>query len=264
MSRAALPVALVASALLAACGDRAGNATGAVANTPVSVTAIAAVQRDLPITLDATGTVVPQTSVEVRPQLTTVVTAVHVKEGQFVCAGELLFTLDTRADEANVARLRAQTAKDDASLADAQRQLERSRELLVQKFVSQGAVDTNQSLVDAQAALVASDKAAVEAAQVAVAYGRVTAPSAGRVGVVAIYPGSAVQANQTALLTITQLDPIDIAFNVPQRHLGDVLDALKTGSAPVNAELPEGKGAATGKLVNSSTTRWTPVPAPSR
>jgi len=248
--------ALLAAALATGCGDRPAQpakAQGASSDPPISVTATVVRQRDLPITLEATGTVVPVSSVEVRPQVTAVVTAVHVKEGQFVRAGELLFTLDTRSDEANVARLRAQMAKDEAALADAQRQLARSRELLEQKFVSQGAVDTNQSLVDAQAALVASDKAAVDAARVTLAYGRVTAPSGGRVGAITVYPGTAVKENDTTLVTITQLDPIDVAFSVPQRHLGDVLGALKSGGAPVSAALPEGNnagsGAVTGRLV---------------
>ena len=172
-----------------------------------------------------------------------------MREGQFVNKGDLLFTLDTRTDEANVARLRAQMARDEAALADARRQLTRSRELLEQKFVSQGAVDTNQSQVDAQTALVASDRAAVEAARVSLAYGRVVAPSAGRVGAVTVYPGTAVQANQTTLVTITQLDPIDVAFSVPQRHLADVLAALKQGGAVVTAALPEGGSSVTGRLI---------------
>jgi len=250
--------ALMCLGLLAGCGKTGPAATTtatksastatSTAGPPISVTTVAARQRDLPVELEATGTVVPVTSVEVRPQVTSAITAVHVKEGQFVRAGDLLFTLDSRADEANVARLRAQMSKDEAALADAQRQLTRSRDLLAQKFVSQGAVDTNQSLVDAQAALVAADRAAIDAARVALAYGRVTAPSAGRVGAVVVYPGSSVQANQTTLVTITQLDPIDVSFNVPQRDLGDVLAALKEGGAVVTAALPESRSTVSGRL----------------
>ncbi|HJW52677.1 MAG TPA: efflux RND transporter periplasmic adaptor subunit [Burkholderiaceae bacterium] len=248
-------IALLGAALLTACGEspqaetKATKAGATAAAGAISVTSAPALRRDLPIQLEGTGAVVPVTSVDVKPQLTTVVTAVHVREGQFVNKGDLLFTLDTRTDEANVARLRAQMARDQASLADAQRQLARSRDLLAQKFVSQGAVDTNQSQVDAQAALVESDRAAVDSARVSLAYGRVSAPSAGRVGAVTVYPGTAVQANQTTLVTITQLDPIDVAFSVPQRHLGDVLAALKQGGAVVTAALPEGNSSVAGRLL---------------
>ena len=247
--------ALACTLLLAGCGDKVAPAKGEQARAAdksagpaISVTATNAIQRDVPVQLEATGSVVPVTSVDVKPQLTGVVTAVHVKEGQFVAKGAPLFTLDTRADDANVARLQAQMQRDQASLADARRQLTRSQELLAQKFISQGAVDTAQSQVDAQAALVTSDKAAIDAARVNVAYGRVTAASAGRVGVVNIYPGTAVQANQTTLVTITQLDPIDVAFSVPQRNLADVLAALKQGGAVVTAALPEGNSTVTGRL----------------
>lgn len=242
------------AAMLAACADKAApEPTGArpasapagvsgpaaaASGPPVSVSTVVARQRDLPLTLEATGTVVPVASVEVRPQLTSVVTQVHVREGQFVRAGQPLFTLDTRTDEARVAQARAQVAKDHAALADAQRQLTRSRELLAQGFISQGAVDSAQALADTQAALVAADKAALDAARVALAYGQVKAPSAGRVGAITVYPGTSVQANTTTLLTITQLDPIDVAFSVPQRHLPDVLAALPAG-APVKAGLPD-------------------------
>jgi RND family efflux transporter MFP subunit len=193
----------------------------------------------MPVLLTATGTVTSLASVDVRPQVNSVISKVHIREGQFVKAGDLLFTLDSRADEANVAKAQAQVARDEAALADARRQLTRSRELLAQDFISQGAVDAIQAQVDAQAALVASDRAAVAGARVGLSYARVTAPSAGRAGIISVYPGSSVQANLTTLVTITQLDPIAVAFSLPQRHLNDALDALPGGGAAVDAALPD-------------------------
>jgi RND family efflux transporter MFP subunit len=226
-----------------------GSAPALAASAPsVGVSTVRAQTRDVPVQVMTTGTVTSLSTVDVRPQTTSVVTRVHIREGQFVRAGELLFTLDSRVDEANLAKARAQRAKDEAALADARRQLERSRELLAQNFVSQGAVDVNQTLVASQSAAVAADLAAVDAAQVAVSYGRVVAPAPGRVGSIAVYAGSGVQANQTSLLTITQLDPIAVAFSLPQRHLADALAALKDGGAPVTATLPEGAGVVQGRL----------------
>ncbi|WP_374565359.1 efflux RND transporter periplasmic adaptor subunit [Ideonella sp.] len=245
------------AATLSACNkgtgaDGAAPAASGPANAasapPVGVTTVTAVQRDLAVELTATGTVAPLSSVDMRPQLTSVVSKVHIREGQFVKAGELLFTLDSRTDEAKVAQAQAQVARDQAALADAQRQLTRSRELLAQNFISQGAVDANQATVDAQTALVASDRAALAAARVALGYARVTAPSAGRAGTINVYPGSAVQANTTTLVTITQLDPIAVAFSLPQRHLADALAALPGGGAPVSATLPEGASKLEGRL----------------
>ena len=235
--------------MAASTAQTAASAPGTTASAPpVGVTTVRAQQRDLPVLVTATGTVAPMSSVEIRPQATSVITKVHIREGQFVRAGDLLFTLDARTDEANVARARAQLAKDEAGMADAQRQLTRSRELLAQNFVSQGALDANQAQVESQAALMAADRAALDAARVALSNARVAAPSGGRVGAIAVYPGSSVQANQTTLVTITQLDPIGVAFSLPQRHLADALDALQGGGATVTATLPEGAGTLTGRL----------------
>jgi RND family efflux transporter MFP subunit len=204
--------------------------------------------RDLPVLLEATGTVAPVSNIDVKPQVSSVITQVLIKEGQFVRAGQPMFVLDARADEANVAKLRAQQAKDEAALADARRQLARSKELLAQNFISQGALDSTQTLVDSQLAAVAADRAAVDAARVALNYARINAPASGRVGSVTLYAGSTVQANQTTLVTITQLDPIDVSFSLPQRHLADALAALNEGGASVSATLPENAGTLTGKL----------------
>ena len=228
-----------ASAAAAASGGAAAGPAAAASAPPVGVTTVRALVRDLPVLISATGTVAPLSSVDVRPQTTSLITKVHVKEGQFVKAGEVLFTLDTRADEANVAKARAQLAKDEAALADAQRQLKRSQELLAQNFISQGALDTNQTNVQSQSAAVAADKAALDAAKLGLSYTRITAPGSGRLGAINVFAGSSVQANVTTLVSITQLDPIAVAFSLPQRHLADALAALKDGGAAVSATPPE-------------------------
>ena len=206
---------------------------------PVSVTTARAQQKDLAIVLQTTGVVSPLSSIDIRSQVSSVITKVHISEGQFVRKGDVLFTLDSRADQANLAKANAQLSKDLASLADAGRQLARSKQLLAQNFVSQGAVDTAQASVDAQTAAVAADRAAIDAARVPLSYARIVAPSSGRVGLIPMFAGSAVQANQTPLVTITQLDPIAVTFNLPQRNLQDVLAILKKGDGKVRAVLPE-------------------------
>jgi len=249
----------LAAASLIGCGgkaDSAGPATPASApataapgaGPAITVSTARALKRDLRVLLEAAGTVTPLTSVDVRSQVTSIVSKVHIKDGQFVKAGELLFTLDARTDEANVAKAQAQLTKDNAALADAQRQWARSQQLLAQNFISQGAVDTTRAQVDSQLAAVAADQAAIDAARVALSYSRITAPNAGRAGIVAVSAGNAVQANLTPLVTITQLDPIAVAFSIPQRNLGDALGALKNGGAEVTAELGDNGGRFTGRL----------------
>lgn len=223
-------------------------AAGKGGDAPVSVTTVVAASRDWPQQLAASGTVTALNTVDIRPQVASVIAKVHIAEGQFVKAGELLFTLDSRADEANLAKAQAQLERDQAALADAERQLARSRDLLAQKFVSQSAVDTNLTLVDGQRAAVNADRAAIAAARVALSYSRIVAPSAGRAGAIDVYAGSYVQPSGAPLVTITQLDPIAVAFTLPQRDLPDVLAALKSGHAPVRATLPDARGVLEGKL----------------
>ncbi len=241
------------SAATASSAASAASGPGAGASAPaVNVTTFTAQRRDWPVLLSASGTVTPLNTVEIRPQVSSAVTKVNIKEGQFVKAGELLFTLDSRADEANLAKAQAQLERDQAALADAQRQLARSRDLLNQNFVSQSAVDTNLTLVASQQAAVNADRAALASARVSLSYNRIVAPSAGRAGAINVFAGSYVQPTSAPLVTITQLDPIAVSFTLPQRNLPDVLAALKAGNAPVKAELPDAAArnvaAATGRL----------------
>jgi RND family efflux transporter MFP subunit len=263
-------ICLFIAASLTACSDKSEKTTVAATNTtttaapnatqpaapalaqtqtpPVTITTVLAQKRVLPVLLNATGTVTPLSSVDVRSQVTSVVSQVHFKEGQFIKAGDLLFTLDARVDQANVSKAMAQLSKDNASLADAQRQLMRSKELLAKNFISQGAVDTSQTLVDTQNALIAADRAAIDAAKVGLSFARIVAPNSGRAGLVNVFTGSTVVANQTSLVTITQLDPMTVNFNLPQRNLSDVLAAMKAGATDVTAALPENGGSYKGQL----------------
>jgi RND family efflux transporter MFP subunit len=215
---------------------------------PVTVTTVRAQKRDFAVTLQGNGIVSALTSVDLRSQVTSTVVKLHFSEGQFVKAGQLLFTLDSRADEANLAKAGAQLVKDQASLADAKRQLERARQLFAQNFISQGAVDTAQTLVESAAASTVADQAAIDAARVTLSFDRIAAPLSGRAGAVNVSTGSLVQANTTPLVTITQLDPIGVTFGIPQRNLPDALSALKGGGAAVTAKLADGGGSYQGRL----------------
>lgn len=237
----------------------AASAPAAAASAPlpaVTVTTVKAQKRDFPVNLQGNGIVTPLTSVDLRSQVTSTVAKVHFADGQFVRAGQLLFTLDERTDEANLAKARAQLVKDQASLADAKRQFERAKQLFTENFISQGAVDTAQTLMESAAASTVADQAAVDASKVSLSFDRISAPISGRVGAVNVSTGSLVQANTTSLVTITQLDPIAIAFSIPQRNLPDALAALKGRGAAVVAKLADGGGSFKGKLqfVDSSIT----------
>ena len=232
----------------ASAAPATASASAGAAGPPVSVTTVAVQKRDVEVMLEATGTVSALNSVDIRPQVASVIQKVHIREGQFVTAGQLLFTLDARSDEVNLAKARAQLAKDQAALADAERQLARSKDLFAQNFISQSAVDTTQTLVDSQRAVVASSRTAIDAAQVGLSYSRIKAPSAGRAGAINVFAGSYVQPSSPPLVTITQLDPIAVSFTLPQRNIGDALATMRGGGGKVIAVLPERGATLAGKL----------------
>jgi len=211
-------------------GDRsaAKDAKSANAGPPAALVTLATAEKqDVPVTVQVNGSVVSLNSVDLRPQVTNTVSAVHVKEGQFVKEGQLLFTLDDRNDQANLARARAQQQKDEATMADLERQYKRSQDLVAQNFIAKSAADATLSQLQAQRAAVAADRAAVQSAQVALGYATLRAPIAGRIGAVNIYPGTLVQPT-LSLVTITQLDPIAVSFPVPEGNLQDLLAAART------------------------------------
>ena len=244
--RTAAPDPAAGTAGLAAVAGAGPASAGAASTPPVSVTLVRAEARDFTVALDASGTVTALSSVDVKPQVSAQVLAVHVKEGQFVQRGQALFTLDARIDQANLKKAEAQLQRDEAALVDAKRQLARSQDLLRQDFVSQGAVDTSLATVDGQQAVVAADRAAVDAVKVQLSYSRISAPGAGRVGPIAVFVGSSVSPTGAAMLNITQIDPVAVAFNLPQRNLPDALKALAAGPGEVTALLPDSPAAGPG------------------
>lgn len=229
-------------------GDAAGQDKGQ--GQVVAVSLAVARLMDVPVRVEANGYVSSLNSVDVRPQVTNVIAKVHIKEGQFVKEGELLFSLDDRADRVNLQKAQAQLAKDRATLADLERQLGRSRELQAKGFVSQSATDSVQSQVEAQRAALLADQAAVDAAQVALGYDTIRAPSSGRAGAISVFPGSLVQAAATApaLVTIAQLDPIAVTFTLPESELDGLLAAQKAGDVKVTARLSSADTAIEGKV----------------
>lgn len=195
------------------------------------VTAVVA-QSDVPVRLTANGTVSAQQTVVVRPQLSAVIKAVHIKEGQFVQKGETLFSLDARTEDANLSKTEGQLAKTRADLRNAERNLERQRELYRQNFISQAALDVAENQADAMRGQLEVDQATVQANLVARGFSVITAPIAGRTGAISVYQGSLVQPTD-ALVSITQIDPINVNFTLPEREFVPLQQARAKGEVPV-------------------------------
>lgn len=216
---------------------------------PVVVVTAQAETRNVPVRLTANGVVTALQSVDIRSQVTSTVQQVHIREGQFVKQGDLLFSLDSRTEEANVKKALAQVEKDRADLSTAQRNLARNREIFQQKFISQAALDTVENQVNTLTGQLAIDQAAVEAAKVARAFTEIRAPFAGRTGIINVRAGSLVQPAQASaassttgattgalpLVTITQVDPIQVAFTLPEKELPGLQEALRGGAVMATA-----------------------------
>ncbi|MBI5258445.1 MAG: efflux RND transporter periplasmic adaptor subunit [Burkholderiales bacterium] len=245
---------------LAGCQRGAGNApsdaapgTAPGASAPRAVQTVSvftAQQRDVPVTVEAAGTVVALESVDLRPQVAGTVAEVLVRDGQFVQRGQPLFRLDDRADRANLERARAQLQRDQATLADLTRQWQRAQELRAQNFIAQSAADTVLATLEAQKAAVAADQASARSAEVALSYSTLQAPFGGRIGAIAVNRGSAVQPNGAALVNISRIDPIGVQFSVPESQLSAL---LRAAGPPAGA-----KAAASAPVVSIS------IPAPER
>jgi RND family efflux transporter MFP subunit len=233
-----VPIAIFAFAAALAYWwhGRAPPAPNVGAEKPVPVRSGVATVQTVPEVYSASGFVTPLNVVEIRPQVTTTVRRVDIKEGQTVRTGQRMFTLDDRSDAANADKAAAQVVKDRALLDDARRTLARNVDLKARGFVSQSAVDSAQSNVDALAATLASDQSVVAGARVTVGFSDVNAPMVGRVGEIKVHVGSLVQPNATLpMTTITQIDPIEVAFNVPEREVQKLLAAQRAGPVRVSA-----------------------------
>lgn len=234
-------LAAVAFVILAALGlwwlmrDRSPQAAAKAGPPAVPVTAAVVEKRDVPVTLRVNGSVVAIQSVDLRAQVTSTVREVHIREGQFVAKGELLISLDSRAEEANVRKAEAQVQKDQADLANARRTLERQKQLFEQKFIAQSALDAAENAVASLEGQLAVDRAAAEAAKVQLAYTQIRAGFAGRTGTIGVRPGSLVQPNGVVLVTVTQIDPIQVSFTLPEKEFGGLAKAIAAG--PVEATI---------------------------
>ena len=184
-----------------------------------TVTTLALEKKDVPLVIESTGTVAAANIVDIRPMITNTVKEIHIKEGQDVKKGQLLFTLDDRNDRANYDRAKA--------LADdAQRQLQRAKELVAKNFISKAGLDTAE-------ANAKSTMATARAAEVQLSFDSIRSPIDGRAGIINVFPGSLVQASNVvvssttstatsttgAMVTITQIDPINVQFIVAENNI---------------------------------------------
>ncbi|MBU1041340.1 MAG: MdtA/MuxA family multidrug efflux RND transporter periplasmic adaptor subunit [Proteobacteria bacterium] len=199
-------------------------------NRPVPVAVIEAKSQDVEVFLSGLGTVSPQSSVTIKSRVDGQLMQVLVREGQVVRAGELLLVIDPRPSQVQLAQAEGQLKRDTALLENARLDLKRFADLLSQGAIARQQLDTQQSLVHQYEGAVASDKAQADSARLQITYSRITAPFSGQVGLRQVDPGNMVRASdQTGLLVVNQLSPINVLFTLPEDQLPRVLAKLRTG-----------------------------------
>jgi multidrug efflux system membrane fusion protein len=205
---------------------------------PATTVGVATAERaDIPVVLDALGTVIPAATVIVRPQVSGVLRQVLFREGQMVRAGQLLATIDPRQFEMALMQASGQRLRDEAQLDSAKVTLQRFRTLLEQDSIARQEVDTQAALVKQLEGTVVGDRAAEGTARLNLGYSRIVAPISGRVGLRVVDVGNVVAANDAnGIVVITQVSPIDVQFAVPQDQVPEVQARVNEGAVlPVTA-----------------------------
>lgn len=242
---AGLAVAVWPQAQPAKTNGRPGGPDG----RPVAVSVASAVRRDMPIYLDAIGTVQAYNTVTVRSRVDGELVEVLFKEGQDVHAGDVLAQIDPRTYRAQYEQAQATRDKDSAQLEAARRDL--ARYVGLGDRVSGQSVDTQRALVRQLEATVRADEAAVSNARTMLSYTVIAAPIDGRTGMRLVDRGNIVRASDaTGLVTLTQVQPISVVFTLPQQSLPAVNERLRQdGKLQVSAYQPETRALAdTGEL----------------
>jgi len=196
---------------------------------PLAVGVAKVTTGDVPITVNALGTVTPLATVTVHPQINGPLIKVAFTEGQIVKAGDLLAQIDPRPFQAAVDQAEGQMQRDQALLANARIDLARYKTLLAQESVSDQTYATQVSTVAQDEATVAFDQAALESARLNLSYCRITSPVAGRVGLRQVDIGNLLQANSSTIVIVTQMQPMSVLFTVPEDSVANILNHLHGG-----------------------------------
>ncbi|RZI41997.1 efflux RND transporter periplasmic adaptor subunit [Herbaspirillum sp. HC18] len=185
---------------------------------PVSVGVVR--RQDMRTVLSAIGTIAPSSTTVVRSRIDGELKELHFKEGQPVTAGQLLAEIDPRPFQIALAQAQGTLARDRAALNNARRDAARFRDLLAKDGIARQQVEQQEALVEQLEGTVQADQAQVDNATLQLSYTRIVAPIPGVAGLKQVDPGNLVRANDAnGLLTINQMQPVNVVFAVPEVHL---------------------------------------------
>lgn len=222
-----LPHVAITSALMAmfagGCSRESSREPAARAGrAEIPVLVAQAVEKDVPVRIGAIGNVRPFSRVTVRSQITGQLQTVHFKEGQEVHKGDLLFTIDPRPAQAALEQARANLARDEAHLVNARIALDRVKQLLESKYASQEDFDNARATLDALQGTVLADRAAITNGTLNLDYTTIHAPVDAVAGAQLVHAGNIVKSTDDELVILNQIQPVFVAFAVPEHHLPEI------------------------------------------
>ena len=186
---------------------------------------------DIPVRLEALGTVTPLAVATVHPQVSGVIVDIFYKEGQQVKRGEVLAAIDPRPFQIALDQAQGNLERDQAELASAKVTLDRDNALLKQKLIAQQNVDTQLATEQQLEGAVVTDKAGVAAAQLNLSYSKVTAPIDGRAGLRPVDVGNYIATTgAVGVATLTTVQPIDVVFTLPADTVTKIQQRLGAGA----------------------------------
>jgi membrane fusion protein, multidrug efflux system len=207
------------------------ESSGRPAQPPQTVRVAPVTTGDMPLTIDALGTVTPFETVTIRTQIAGTLQNVGFTEGQTVKQGDFIAQIDPRPYEAALAQAQGQLAKDQALLGQAQSDLARFQQLAKQDSIAMQQVSDQIALVAQDKAAIAADQAMVKTAELNVAYTHIVSPVTGRVGLRLVDPGNYLQpSDANGIVVITQIDPISVVFTTPESNLPRISARLNSGA----------------------------------
>jgi len=248
---AALVVAGIAAASRGSLWPQGAVAQAPRQNAPraVPVEVAPAVKKTVPVRVEALGSVTPIANVAVKPRVDTDIVGVHFRDGALVRKGDLLFTLDSRAIEAQVKQVEGLLTGAKANLEQAERDVRRYTDLVAKAATPVVNLDNARTQTNIWRASVDSNTAQLENLNVQLSYCTIRAPISGRASMAMVKEGNFVrQADLTPLATIIQIAPIYVTFSLPQGFLPDLRQALKNQTAAIEAMIPGDTRRASGQV----------------
>jgi len=201
------------------------------------------------VRVEALGSVTPIASIAVKPRIDTEIVGVHFRDGAMVKKGDLLFTLDSRAIEAQIKQVQGILAGAKANLEQADRDVARYTELIAKSATTQVTLNNARTQANIYRALVDSNTGQLENLNIQLTYCSIRAPITGRASMAAVKVGNFVrQADLTPLATIIQTAPVYVTFSVPQVYLPDLRQALTNETASIEEIIPGDSRTAGGQV----------------